>query len=126
MNIGDKVYIVHSYTGWGRNSYTPGVVSKITPSGLIDVQTGPNNRVTRFGKNKKEYAQRYGGGCIDNMPFEERELEVATLNRIGKAAAALAKVTAESRRYDTKEELIAEVERLQALLMEATTLVLGV
>lgn len=129
MKVGDKVFIVHSYGGWLlRNQYTPGVISKITPTGLIDVQVGPNKVIYRYGKNLREYGQGWRGDWIDTeMTFEDRAVDNQKFGRIDKAAVAISKVVATgNRRYDTKEELVEEIERLKALLEEANLLVQGV
>jgi hypothetical protein len=125
MNVGDKVFLVRYYSWGSRDAFREGVVSKITPSGLIDVKV--RGLTTRFDKNGRERAT-YNGERIDTeMSFEERLSHQAMLGRIDIAAVALRVVTTEERRrYNTKEELIEEVERLYKLLAEANLLVQGV
>lgn len=125
MNVGDRVYIVT--TGhWGhRDRYRAGTVTKITPSGLIDVTPEKFVSATRFSKDLRQLGNRYGEYIDTEMPFAERAVWLARIHRIEKAAAALASVepNKDKRRYDTKEELTAEFERLQALMNIAEELI---
>lgn len=131
MNIGDKVFVVR-YMRWGnRDQYSAGAVEKITPSGLIDVRYG--DRVTRFSKDMREYGCRVAeSACIDTqMPYDERVKQVGLETRIDRAHAALNAVTKvdESKkrsRYDKKEDLVEEFERLRALMSAAQQLILAV
>lgn len=130
MNIGDKVFIVR-YMRWGhRDQYRAGTVDKITPSGLIDVRHG--ERTTRFSKDLREYGCKFEGERIDTqMLYDERVKQIGLETRIDRAHAALnaiVKVDESKRRtrYDKKEELVEELERLQALLNIAEQNILAV
>lgn len=126
MNLGDKVFTVRS-TGWGhRDSFRAGVISKTTPTGLVDVTSG--TYTVRFDKTGREYGKRYNGERIDTaMTFEQRQEQLNKEERIDRAHGALTAVkTAERVRYNSKEELLEEIKRLQSVLNHAEELAASV
>lgn len=126
MNVDDKVYTVTS-GHWGhRDRYRAGVVTKITPTGLIDVTPINFASATRFNKDLRQLGDRYNGERIDTeMSFTDRTVWLANIRCIDAAGIALSSVTPskDNRRYDTREELEAEAFRLQSLISKARELI---
>lgn len=128
MNVGDKVFVVR-YGSWGaRDRYRAGEITNITTTGLIDVTFPQFAKPQRFSKDLREYGQRNGGERIDSsLEFTQRKRVLEEEARIDKAHLALLTVIEPRRetrqRYNNKAELVAELERLQALLNVAEQLI---
>ncbi len=76
--VGDKVYVFH------RNGLHVGTVSKITPSGLIDVTRKADGTVTRFTARGKElgYQPDYNsrGVWLEKKSVQEIDAEQVRIN----------------------------------------------
>lgn len=118
LKVGDKVFLAHM-GGWST-SYRIGTVVKITPKGLVDIDTGLATP-RRFRADGKEL----GGSdrfptFIDSMEYTERVAWLEQKKRAAIAANLICAVTAnqEGKPLATwgKEYLQKEVDRLQELL----------
>jgi hypothetical protein len=119
--VGQKVFVVQYYS-WGNDSYTSGVVSKITPSGFIDVLIGCSASPKRFycvGKERGEYSNRY----LDDMPYEDRKVDIARREKLSEANNALSKIASEKMRNPEKIDLVKELARLRSILDSVQALV---
>lgn len=117
--VGDKVY-----ANW-INQWTVGEVVKVTPSGMFDVAL--NAVIIRF---KKDGRRRGGDGYSDWrldiwMSFDDRAANLQRLERSTKAADAINDIKTSERMRGTwdKDTLMKEIDRLQAMVREARTLV---
>jgi hypothetical protein len=129
--VGQKIFIKH-FGSWNWY-YTPAVVAKVSPAGLVDVKFGytlednanPPKRFLANGKIQKKKGVYESDYEIDTMPFDERVAALASEERAKSAAAALSLVKPEERiRAEWgKDGLLAEVARLQTLLDTARTAV---
>lgn len=126
--VGQKVYV--KYFGSWRWFYTTGVVSKVTPAGMVDVIIGHQSTSTRFRPNGKVqklkdlYSTDYE---LDDISYEERVALIASEDRAKNAVNLINLVKAENVRETWgKDGLLAEVNRLQELLMAARTAVEGI
>jgi len=122
LAVGDKTYLVQHY-GWGcRPQYTPGVVQKVTPTGLIDIVVGFGKEPTRFKADGSQQGTRHGY-LIDEMGFAEREVDIARTERIEAACNALQAIEPEKLRNPEVLDLVKEHERLQTALNEVRKLI---
>lgn len=120
---GEKVFVAQFLGSWGGPTYTPGIVQKITPSGMIDVVIGFGKEPTRFnpdGRSRGKYTREQIDGL---MTFEEREADLAKRDRIQAANNALQTIAVEKMRNPEQLDLVKEVERLRGLLDAADKLI---
>ena len=119
LKVGDKVFV-----GGSQSSYIPSVVTKVLPSGAVDVLVGRGETPDRFRENgkiqksKDKYVPRY---FLDFTPYEEREAMLASVARTKVAAVLVGAIGAQNPvNYQWgKEGLAEEVARLQSLLNKA-------
>ena len=73
---GDKVFIATMHGCWDP-TYNKGVVSHVTPSGLVDVLIGAATSPTRFrSSDGRPLGDKYSRDYLDNIPYNEREAEL--------------------------------------------------
>lgn len=119
---GDQVYVA-SPGSWDTR-FNVGTVVKVTPSGLVDVQTYPNGPATRFNTNGYEAGNagsKYRKYLDTHMSFEERKALLEREERTKAAMQAISEIKVEERlnwRWG-KERMAEEVARLQGLLNAA-------
>jgi len=125
--VGDTIFLVS--TSGNRPYFNRGIIVKITPSGQMDVQQGES--VTRYRTDGREVGLKhsdwnyYSAGRIDDMPFAEREEYIAREKRSDAAATkfrALAQLSLPTQ-YWSKDSMLTEVARLEAILAEIRTTV---
>jgi len=118
--VGEQLYVACGH-GMYPNSYVVGTVTKVTPSGMCDVQIGACAEPRRFNAAGRCMAKFSERDYLDDIPFETRKAMLAEEQRAEVAAALVGAIAAErnvNARWG-KEGLQKEVERLQQLLDEA-------
>lgn len=123
LKAGDKVFIAHYYGGWSGPGYTPSTISKITPSGIIDVLIGFSKEPTRFSAEGRERGKFSRRQIDTEMTFAEREADLERNKRIEAANAALQSIAPEKLRRPERSDLVKEIERLRILLEKADKLI---
>jgi len=117
--IDQKVYITR--LGSWHASYTPGKVSRITPTGIVSVQVGENTyRFNPKGDEMNNTSSRYRS-FLDTTPFDERTASIERGQRLTIAAEIVKAVKADERVKAewNKDGLMEEVARLEAMLFAA-------
>ncbi len=111
--VGEKVFLVRYY---GHHAeYAEGSVSKVTPSGIVEVTTnGGHSRFNAKGKLIGGY--KWDSLQIDAMPFEARIEQKAKEKRQFEAFKLIQAIKVDATQYYGKDALLEEVVRLQALL----------
>lgn len=115
-SVNERVYVFRPGS-FGEGHYYEGTVIAVTPSGLRDVQVGAG--VMRFNKHGNElgntsfYAHR-----LDQTPYAVRRSQLEMWARLKDAANEINRIVV-SRNVNErwgKEQLAAEVERIQELV----------
>lgn len=119
LRCGDRVFTGHSWGGWGPATYTAGVVSKRTPTGMIDVTIG--QVTTRFDSEGKERGAGYRGDWIDlDMTYQSREIDNDLRQRRKQAAEMILGITGKDQinRNSEVDDILSECDRISEILEE--------
>lgn len=116
MKVGDKIHVC-SY-----DRYMEGVITKVTPAGLVDVRCGEHTR--RYKADGSLHgAQKWERGQLDNVSFDQRKAIIASEQRAYMARVQVSLIKAEVGRYSGKTELCDELDRLQGQIDAARQLI---